>query len=156
MRFFMEKLNGIDLVCIAIDDRTEEDFRGSVFNQYSESALSFDSSKDMINKLEDLYDEWGFPEAAEKSRSFTIRRPASEGEVSADDPKKRLVNLAKEVKPRDISAEKGKLATFHVLTEMRQHSSWQGKALWIEKDKKIEFKSVLDLLFFIDGALKTV
>lgn len=152
----MEKLNGIDLVCIAVNDRSEEDFRGNVFNQYSESAMSFDSSKDMINKLEGLYDEWGFPEAAEKSRSFTFRRIASGAEGTSDDPGKRLVNLAKELKPRDISTEKGKLATFHVVTEMRQHSSWQGKALWIEKDEKIDFKSVLELLFFIDEALKKV
>jgi len=155
IRIFMEKLNGIDLVCIAVDSMTEEDFCGSIFTQYSDAAVRFDSSKDMINKLENLYDEWGFPEAAEKPRSFMLRRPVSEGGAVVDDPKKRLVNMAREVKPRDVSGDKGRLATFHVLTEMRQHSSWQGKAVWVEKEEKIEFFSVLDLLFFIDDALKT-
>ncbi|WP_036612289.1 hypothetical protein [Oribacterium sp. P6A1] len=151
----MEKLNGIDLVCIAVDNRTEEDFSGSIFTQYSEDAVRFDSSKDMLNKLDELYDEWGFPEASEKPRSFLFRRLNPEGGVQPENPKKRLVNMAKEVKSRDVSGDKGRLATFHVLTEMRQHSSWQGKALWVEKEEKIEFLSVLDLLFFIDDALKT-
>ncbi|WP_078038550.1 hypothetical protein [Oribacterium sp. C9] len=152
----MGKLFGIDLVCVAIDDKTEEDFKGSIFTQYSESAVKFDSSKDMLNKLDEIYDDWGFPEASDKARSFIARRPAGNQRSMPMDPKKRLVNMAKERKPRDISGEKGKKASFYVLTEMRQHASWQGRAIWIEKDKEIEFKSALELLFFIDDALNTV
>ncbi len=148
----MEKLNGINLVSILIDHIEKHDFSGRIVNQYSEDVIDFDSCMVMLSKLEELYNDWGFPEAAEKLRSFTIHR-SDLANSKSDDASSRLVNIAATKKPRNIVDERGAVATFHVLTEMRQHSSWQGQVLFIEADEKSDFHSALELLFIIDEAL---
>ena len=35
----------------------------------------------------------------------------------------------------------------------RQHSSWQGRVTYLEKDKTVYFRSALELMKIIDGAL---
>lgn len=149
----MEKLSGINLVSVLVDIKKEQDFSGRIINQYTETETEFGSCMDMISKMDALYDEWGFPEASEKPRSFSSRRFTASGEKEETEPKKRLVNLSKEMKARDITGIRGEVATFYILTEMRQHSSWQGKAVFVEGQNKTDFRSVLELLFFIDGAL---
>lgn len=149
----MEKLSGINLVSVLVDFKKEQDFSGRIINQYSEEELKFSSCMDMISRMDALYDDWGFPEASEKPRSFSSRRFAASLVKEETEPKKRLVNLSKEMEARDITGEKGEVATFHILTEMRQHSSWQGKVFYVEGQHRAEFRSVLELLFFIDSAL---
>lgn len=40
-----------------------------------------------------------------------------------------------------------------VEVEQRQHSSWQGRVTWVEEGKTENFRSALELLKMIDGAL---
>jgi hypothetical protein len=148
----MGKLNGINLVGILVDKTRDHDFSGTIINQYDDRRIEFDSCMGMLNELEMIYDEWGFPEAAERTRSFTMHR--SDLESWEKNPEKKLTHIAAETKPRDISQERGKAATFFVLTEMRQHSSWQGLILHAESDERSRFNSVLDLLFLMDEAIK--
>ncbi|SFG18656.1 hypothetical protein [Oribacterium sp. WCC10] len=149
----MERLNGINLVSVLVDRSEEHDFSGRIINQYDDKELIFTSSMGMIRELEELYNEWGFPEESEKTRSFTMRRINAEDTVRENETEKRLVNFARDIESRDITSERGDLATFLILTEMRQHSTWQGKALHAEADEKKNFQSVLELLFFIDDVL---
>ena len=37
----------------------------------------------------------------------------------------------------------------------REHSTWQGSVTWVEEDKTQNFRSALELLKMIDGALGT-
>lgn len=43
--------------------------------------------------------------------------------------------------------------TFIVKIVNRQHSTWQGSITWVEEDKTQNFRSALELLKLIDGAL---
>jgi len=148
----MEKLCGINLVGILVDRCEKHDFSGRIINQYSYDEIVFESCITMLNSLEELYNDWGFPEAAERLRSFTIHRSDLLNQKK-DDASSRLVNIAADMRPRDISGIRGKIATFHVLTEMRQHSSWQGQVLYVDSDEKSDFHSALELLFIMDEAL---
>ncbi len=151
----MEKLSGINLVSLLIDHRERHDFSGRIINQYSDDIIEFDSCMNMLNRLEELYNDWGFPEAAVRLRSFTVHRTDLLNDKK-NDSKKRLVNIAAEKKPRSIVDERGTVATFHILTEMRQHSSWQGQVLCVDSDKKFEFNSTLELLFIMDDELNSL
>ena len=148
----MEKLNGINLIGILVEKTRDHDFSGVIINQYDDRRIEFDSCMSMLNELDTIYDEWGFPEASSKTRSFTMHRSELTNEGGVVE-KKKLTHIAAETKPRDISQERGKAGTFLLLTEMRQHSSWQGMVLHVESDKKSRFDSVLDLLFLMDEAL---
>ena len=52
-----------------------------------------------------------------------------------------------------INELKGESATFIVKVQYRQNSTWQGTVIWTEKNKKQAFRSALELLKLIDGAL---
>lgn len=49
--------------------------------------------------------------------------------------------------------EKANTATFVVKIENRQNATWQGSITWAEKRKTMCFRSALELLKMIDGAL---
>ena len=52
------------------------------------------------------------------------------------------------------SVRQGRLATFELQVVFRQHSSWQGVLRWREKNMEQSFRSVLELIFLLDSALR--
>ena len=48
----------------------------------------------------------------------------------------------------------GKRATFVIRVVLRQNSSWQGTVTWLEGKQTLCFRSVLELLLLMDGALR--
>jgi hypothetical protein len=52
-------------------------------------------------------------------------------------------------------AKREALASFRITVYFRQHSSWQGTALWIDHQETFTFRSALDLLFFLNRALQS-
>ncbi len=53
----------------------------------------------------------------------------------------------------DILSQTGEKATFVVNIQYRQNATWQGKVFWAETGKSCNFRSALELLKLIDGAL---
>ena len=51
---------------------------------------------------------------------------------------------------------KGKVATFTIRVLFRQHTSWQGTILWLEKNMEQSFRSVLELILLMDSALRRI
>ena len=51
---------------------------------------------------------------------------------------------------------KGAKATFELQVLFRQHSSWQGVVIWLERKMEQSFRSVLELVMLMDSALRTV
>lgn len=47
----------------------------------------------------------------------------------------------------------GKTATFEIELLFRENNSWQGRMTWLEENKRTTFRSVLELLQELDGAL---
>ena len=47
----------------------------------------------------------------------------------------------------------GDIGTFVIRVQHRQHSSWQGRVTYLEEDKSVYFRSVLELIKIIDGVL---
>ena len=47
----------------------------------------------------------------------------------------------------------GELATFTIRVLFRQNSSWQGSISWLERGSEHSFRSVLELIQFMDSAL---
>lgn len=54
------------------------------------------------------------------------------------------------------SSRKGKKATFELKILFRQHGSWQGSVIWKEKKQEQSFRSVLELIYLMDSALRTM
>jgi len=47
------------------------------------------------------------------------------------------------------------IATFKVDLLFRQNESWQGNILWVEKKQEAQFRSALEMIMLMDGALNT-
>ena len=52
-----------------------------------------------------------------------------------------------------VTEQRGTDATFIIRVSHRQHSSWQGEVTWVDGRKKEYFRSALELVKMIDGAL---
>lgn len=51
---------------------------------------------------------------------------------------------------------RGNLATFEMRILFRQNASWQGELLWMEKNARQSFRSVLELITLMDSALRAL
>ena len=58
----------------------------------------------------------------------------------------------KEVKNMTIQDERGGQATFIVQIKYRQNATWQGDVVWAEQNRKVYFRSALELMKIIDSA----
>jgi len=139
--------NEMCYIQICIDEYENQEIRGRLYNAYYEEAILFGSSMDMIRKLDEIFDKFGYPHATMNIRRFEIERPVKEEETRLQ-KQKILRAQEKEATKHNV---KGKLATLRTRIMFRQNASWQGTVKWIEKDMDERFMSVLELLMIIDG-----
>lgn len=52
-----------------------------------------------------------------------------------------------------LSKEHGELGRFVIRVQCRQHNSWQGSVTHLDKNKTLNFRSMLELIKIIDGIL---
>ena len=55
---------------------------------------------------------------------------------------------------KTLLEQRGDLGTFTIRVQHRQHSSWQGKVTWLEKDETVYFRSALELIKLIDSVIE--
>ena len=89
----------------------------------------------MLLKMEQMLDAMEFPQSFTQKRSF------------ADYPRLKTG-------PPSTEFSQGKLATFAIKIIFRQNTSWQGSILWLEWGEEQSFRSVLELIYLMDNALK--
>ena len=65
--------------------------------------------------------------------------------------KKEMMAIVKE--DEKLLEKHGDMGTFVIRVQHRQHSSWQGRVTYLEENKSVYFRSVLELIKIIDGAL---
>lgn len=95
----------------------------------------FDSLSQLLLRAAQLLEQGG-------AQSFTIPR---------------IFALAKPLRSAPCDADelaRGKAATFEMRVLFRQHASWQGELLWLEKDARQSFRSALELITLMDSALR--
>ena len=69
----------------------------------------------------------------------------------------RIFALSKPLRPEPCDARqpvRGNAATFEMRILFRQHASWQGELLWLEKNARQSFRSVLELIILMASALR--
>ena len=118
---------------------------GRLHSQYLEEPYIFTDLVHMIHKMEEIFDENGFPQAFLSPRSFH--------------DKKNKAQKPDVLEGRDIMATKpgndteSPKCTFEITVGFRQNATWQGHILWIDKNLKQNFRSVLEMLKLMDEAL---
>lgn len=109
--------------------------KGRFYNPAREGGTAFGSLSQMVAEMEDMLDEYQIPQ------SFTTVRRFSHG-------------CARPRSAAEDLEQQGKKATFLVRILFRQNASWQGSVSWLEGRQEESFRSVLELILLMDGALR--
>ena len=125
---------GITQVCI--DSYEDGVLTGRIYNSRFGEAESFRSTIGFLTRMEQLLSIEDVPQSFNSVRAF---HPVID---PLPDP------------PAIMLPRVGKLATLELNILFRQNSSWQGSILWAEGRQEQHFRSVLELIFLIDSALR--
>lgn len=145
MELSQYNMHAPNMVCICVDRMAEQEYSGEIWHQYSAVPVSFGTTVGLIQELDRLYDRWDFPQRSTNVRTFDPqagRTPAEERERGRG-----------QMDERRLNDRKGNIGTFLVRVKYRQNATWQGEVVWVEKNRKQYFRSALELLKLIDGAL---
>jgi len=118
--------------------------KGTLYSNYLEEPYVFVDLLNMINKMEEVFDTTGFPQAFLSPRSFKGGKRAS---------KKQNVEGSVLLNQSEQPNQSGNKCTFEVAVRFRQNATWQGQILWAEKNIKQNFRSVLEMIKLMDEAL---
>jgi len=95
--------------------------------------VPFESLAQLLFSMDALFDDIGCPQRAMAPRG-----------------------LVKEcLEAKEAGSEEKALATFRVDVLFRQNASWQGNLIWLDQKEETQFRSVLELIMIIDGALNS-
>ena len=126
----------------------ESSLRGVLYGHFLETPFQFTSLLQMIEKMEEIFDSKGFPEAFMTPRVFEPSAPGRKnyeigGKINMND----MINSIVQPEPG------GSKCTFEISVKFRQNATWQGQILWAEKNLKQNFRSVLEMLKLMDEAI---
>lgn len=132
-----------NLVAICIDRIIDGSIQGRMYHKYQKEPQIFCEVHKLLCLMEDLFDRCGYPQSTTQNRFFVDRKDTKTKEALL------MADLDQ------VLDNNGDLATFVVHVKYRQHSTWQGEVVWAEKGKKKSFRSALELIKLMDGALET-
>ncbi len=114
-------------VCV---DSCEKEWSGRFYDISSAEEARFENLVDLLTKMEKTLYQMQF------RHQFK----------SAQEPNK--------IDPFEIEYEGGEVATIFIRIMFRRNSSWQGSILWVEGKREETFRSVLEMIFLMNDALK--
>lgn len=155
-----------NLMNICIDCTQKDELAGRFYNRYSTQPVLFEDVNNLLIQMDRLMDRIDFPQASTRNRGFSDRKKNTfsaggiPGKLSKAqrgiDRRRRAGTDRRDTQVKtteEILKETGKRATFLVNVQYRQNATWQGKVLWAETGESCHFRSALELLKLMDGAL---
>lgn len=137
-----------NIITVCINHKENGDYSGEIWDQYATHSTAYTGLMDLVFRMDELYDSWNFPQRANKCRSF-LREDNSEERT----PSTPNIRKGKKMELHNVQEKRGKQGTFIVQVQYRQNSSWQGQVIWAEENKREHFRSALELMKLIDGAM---
>ena len=132
--------------------------RGLLHSIYLAAPFEFLDFVQMIDKMEEVFDEKRFPESFLTPRSSfgVTRSKTSKTKEKTQDNKlesERVDIMSDNTERIKLDDPGGPKCTFEISVKFRQNATWQGQILWAEKNVKQNFRSVLEMLKLMDNAL---
>lgn len=144
---------------LQVQKQSDGQLRGSIHNLYLKQPQTFSGLADAILQIDAMMDGLYNPQACTEHRNFF----SSEKEMKNDTAAQReayyqWLHKGKKVvrqywTEQSLQLDSCGSQTFYIHVRFRQHSSWQGEISWKQGDRKISFRSVLELLHLLDSAL---
>ena len=118
--------------------------RGQLYHRYSREGVSFLSIYHMVEQVDRLCDDIGYPARSTNLRSL-VRKHITK--------RRNYRKMEKVMELEELMEQKGAEGTFLVHVQFRQNATWQGQVTWVDKKQTCQFRSALELMKLIDGAL---
>jgi len=131
-----------NIICNCVNSFNNRGLQGELYHSYSREPCKYDDIVGMLKAMEELYDTLQFPMSSTESRSFFSSRK-----------KMTRKGMAKVMKDEILLDKRGEKGTFLIQVQYRQNSTWQGKVVWVEENRTQHFRSALELIKLVDGAL---
>ena len=122
-------------------------FRGRMYHAFHEGAYEVVSFEEVIHLMGRLFDDIQFPRANIRDRSF-FAKEQPEGQKGRSGKEKIMAD-------KELLSKHGDIATFIVRVQQRQNSSWQGRVTWVDENKTVTFRSILELIKLIESGVAT-
>lgn len=116
---------------------------GFLYHGYQKEGIPFRGYEQIIRIAEGFFNALGFPFMGTGDRDI-------HGGTHSYQKKERMTRVLKD---DELLEKHGDMGTFVIRVQHRQHSSWQGRVTYLEKEKSVYFRSALELIKIIDGAL---
>ncbi|WP_029231942.1 hypothetical protein [Butyrivibrio sp. VCB2006] len=143
-----------NLISICVDSDENADYQGCLWHQYSDDPIRFESATGMFSTMDDLMDNWDFPQKSLEQRQFIPKEHHAHKRDVVKDDELVIDKVQKQHGTRNIQGKKGKLATFIVHVAFRQNATWQGHVVIVNTNEKKSFSSAMELLRIIDDNMK--
>ena len=145
-----------NLVCVCVEQVKDGDFSGILYHQYADDPVAFTSAADFLLKMEELMDEWDFPQRGLAERFFKKEARDNSGKhylLKEGDDRLPIEIIQDMNGVRNVQNKKGTLGTFVVQVVFRQDATWQGHVIHQEKNEKKDFRSALELVKYMDSSI---
>ena len=123
---------------------------GEFYNGGFAEKLPFTGFYDLVMKLDAVFDYFSFPQRGTQLRTAGKPGPAARFAQMKEDV---LPRLTQQWNERVMQNGWGRCATFSVHVYARQNSSWQGRVRWLEGKREENFRSMLELMCFLESVL---
>lgn len=119
-------------------------FKGRLYHGYAADGIDVISFEEVIHVMGRLFDDLQFPRASLRERSFLKETEVEYG------PARRKERLMSD---KEMLTKHGDIGTFIVRVQQRQNSTWQGRITWVEEDKTVRFRSLLEMIKLIESGV---
>ena len=128
-------------IILCVDYYRDEKINGRIYHRYQTEPIRVGGMTEAVFEIDAFFDRLGYP------------FPGTESHYFIKHEKKQRIKMARKLSDEEMLKNNGEKGTFIIRVEQRQHSSWQGRVTWVEEGKTENFRSALELLKMIDGAL---
>jgi hypothetical protein len=127
--------------------------RGELHSRYLDTPYEFFDFLSMVYKMEGIFDAKRFPEKFVSPRTFGGKNDVGTAFIFGSGAGDVMKDAIEQIKRQGNNGVK---CTFEISVKFRQNATWQGQIHWLEAKQKQDFRSVLEMLKLIDGALAVV
>ena len=129
------------------------DLDAYLWHGYRPDAARVTVPEHMLDEMEDLFDLINYPRATTSLRSFSEDddvRPHGAG-TRPGNPS----TVPRYLSDSDLLQKRGDLATFIIRVQQRANSSWQGRITWVEKNRTLRFRTIIEMVKLVESATGT-
>lgn len=130
-------------IVLCVDRYGGGTIEGRMYHGYQKENIHFYGYEKVIKIAEGLFNALGFPFMGTGDRDI-------HGNIRSCD---RTEGMERVLSEEELLKKHGDKGTFVIRVRHRQHSSWQGEITYLEEDKSVCFRSLLELIKIIDNIL---